>query len=339
MGAMRLGWGLAAGMLAASTLLTPRGALAEASEVRIIRQFGLDQLPLMVVERQKLIEKAASVMGLGEIKVDWVSPGKTEAADSLMAGQADLAPLEIGQFIAARDRALGTPHEIEALAALAQFPYVLVARNPAIKTIRDFSEHDRIAVPALQVSGPALMLEMAAAEEWGSEHYTRLDGLARAVTDADAAAQLRDGKTELDAHFSRTPYVYEELGVGPIHRVMDSFDIAGPHTTNVLAAPAGFYRANPKLCAAIFAAVQEADALIKKSPGEAAEIYGSMSGGKDISVEDLSDMIGDPDVSYTPAPAGIQRLARFMAGIRRVAHPPDSWKDMFFLDARGEAGN
>jgi NitT/TauT family transport system substrate-binding protein len=120
---------------------------------------------------------------------------------------------------------------------------------------------------------------------------------------------------------------------------MDSFDIDGPHTDNVLVALTGFYRTNPKLCSAIFAALQEADDLIKKNPGEAAEIYASMTQGRDISVEDLSDMIGDPDVAYRPGPAGVAHMVAFMAGIRRISHPVASWKDLFSLDAQGEPGN
>jgi hypothetical protein len=56
-------------------------------------------------------------------------------------------------------------------------PYQLLSRNPAIATIRDFTAKDRIAVPALKVSLPAVMLEMAAADEWGAAHYDKLDPL------------------------------------------------------------------------------------------------------------------------------------------------------------------
>ena len=56
-------------------------------------------------------------------------------------------------------------------------PYLLLSRNPAIATIRDFTTKDRIAVPALKTSLPAVLLEMAAAQEWGIAHFDRLDTL------------------------------------------------------------------------------------------------------------------------------------------------------------------
>src|SRR5205823_496943 len=166
-----------------------------------------------------------------------------------------------------------TPNEVRGLGALAQSPYVLVTRNPALHTIRDFANADRIAVPELKISGPALMLQLAAAQEWGPEHYNKLDPLMLARPDAAAASALLSGKGDIAAHFSRPPFADDELANPAIHRVMDSFDIAGPHSAAVLAATLRFRTANPTLCAAILSAVQEADDFIKGNPGAAAEIY------------------------------------------------------------------
>jgi NitT/TauT family transport system substrate-binding protein len=324
---------LVAGLAAASL------AGAETDTVRIARQYSLAELPLMVAEKRKLIEKRALAAGLDQVKVEWIAPDKSGAVDTLLSGHADLAPVSIGHFLAAWDHKFGTPQDMRALAPLARVPYVLVTRNAAVKTIRDFSDRDRIAVPAVKFSGPALVLEMAAAQEWGAEHYDKLDDLVRSRADSEASAELRDGKTDLDTHFSRSPYVDDELGSNAIHRVMDSYDVAGPHTDDALLGLARFQLANPKLCTAIFGALQDADEVIRHNPGEAAEIYVSMTGDKEISVEDFTDIIGDPDVAFTVAPAGIGRLADFMVRIKRIKHHPDSWKDLFFPEAQATPGS
>jgi len=321
----------------ATAVVAARPAVAETDTVRIARQYSLAALPLMVAEKRKLIEKRAIAAGL-EVKVQWLVPDRSGAVDTLLNGNADLAPVSVGHFLAAWDRKLGTPQEMRALAALARVPYVLVTRNAAIKTIRDFTDRDRIAVPAVKFSVPALMLEMAAAQEWGPEHYDKLDDRVRSVSDTAASAELRDGKSDLDAHFSRSPYVDDELGSNAVHRIMDSYDIAGPHSDDMLAALVKFQQANPRLCAAIFGALQDADEIIRKNPGEAAEIYVSLIGEKEISVEDFTDIIGDPDVAFTVAPAGVGRLADFMARIKRIKHHPDSWKDLFFPEAQATPG-
>jgi NitT/TauT family transport system substrate-binding protein len=216
---------------------------------------------------------------------------------------------------------------------------VLVTRNPAVQTIRDFGGADRIALPALKTSGPALMLELAAAAEWGPEHYDKLDPLAVARPDAAAAAQLLSGKGKIDAHFSRTPYADDELANPKVHRVMDSFDIAGPHSATVLAATVRFRAANPALCAAVLSALEEADDFIQKSPGAAAEIFAAMIKDGDVPVEDLTDMIGDPDLAFRAAPAGVMRLVDFMHRVGRLKHRPASWQDLFLPEARDLPGN
>src|SRR5207248_11201316 len=130
-----------------------------------------------------------------------------------------------------------------------------------------------------------------------------------------AADAVQSGKGEIASHFSRSPYSDDELSDPKIRRVMDSFDIAGPHSAMVLAATARFHDAKPALCAAILAAIGEADRLIKDNPGHAAEIYTALDKEHDIALEDLTDMIGDPDLAYLAAPAGVMRLAQFMQRI------------------------
>src|SRR5205814_1603539 len=130
------------------------------------------------------------------------------------------------------------------------------------------------------------------------------------------------GKADISAHFSRTPQADTELADPAIHRVMDSFDIAGPHSTAVLAATVRFRGANRELIKAVLSALQEAGDFIRKSPGAAAEIFGEIAKDLDVSLEDLSDMIGDPDLAYTAAPAGTMRLADFLHRTGRLKRRP-----------------
>lgn len=315
-----------------------RPALADVT-LRVTRPLDLVSLPLLVMEHEHLIERVGEAMGLGAVTVNWSNAAEARPLDALSAGESDLVAADLAPFLVAADAGIGTAGEIKAVAALAQRPYVLVARNPAVQTIRDFAANDRIAVPALKVSGPALSLEMAAAAEWGAEHYDKLDPLVVARPDAAATAALLSGKGEVTAHFSRTPYADDELANPAIHRVMDSFDIAGPHSAAVLVVTKQFRDANPTLSAAILSALQEADDMIKKNPGEAAETFGSLVKDNDIPIEDLTDMIGDPDLAYAAAPAGIMRLMEFMYRVGRLKHRPGGWQELFVPEAKDLPGN
>jgi NitT/TauT family transport system substrate-binding protein len=332
-------WGIlaAALLVAATAAATPSSA--EIAELRVMRPLELAALPLLVMEHEHLIERTAEAMGLGTVTVAWSAPGKIGATAALAAGESDLAAVDLAPFLLAADATAGTPDEVRAVGALAQLPYVLVTRNPAIHTIRDFGPTDRIAVPELKVSGPALMLELAAAQEWGPEHFNKLDPLVLARPDAAAAAALATDKGEVDAHFSRIPFADDELADPKIYRVMDSFDIAGPHSAAVLATTMRFRAANPTLCAAILSALQEAGDFIKKSPGAAAEIFAAMVKDQDSPIEDLTDLIGDPDFAYKAAPAGVMRLVDFMHRVGRLKRRPPSWQDLFLPEARDLPGN
>ena len=194
-------------------------------------------------------------------------------------------------------------------------------------------------MPALNLSGPAVMLAMAAAREWGIENHQRLARLAVAMPDESAAAALIAGKGEVTAHFSRTPYVDRELAEPAISRVMDSFDIAGVHSSAVLAATTRFRDANPELCKAVLSALQQAAEFIEKSPGAAAEIFAGMAPDDDTPPEELADMIGDPDLVYDAAPAGVMRIADFMHRIGRLSLRPSGWQELFFPESRDLAGS
>jgi NitT/TauT family transport system substrate-binding protein len=331
----------AALLVAAPVALIPvaRPALAETAELRLLRPLDLVALPLLVMEHEHLVERTADAMGLGTVRVIWSAPGQTGPLEALSAGDSDLVAADLAPFVLAADATAGTPGEVRALGALAQLPYVLVTRNPAVHTIRDFGAADRIAVPELKISGPALMLELAAAQEWGPDHYNKLDPLVLARPDAAAATALLSGKGDVDAHFSRTPYADSELANPRVHRVMDSFDIAGPQSAAALAATLRFRAANPTLCAAVLSALQEADDFIKSSPGAAAEIYAAMVKDQDIPIEELADMIGDPDLAYRAAPVGVMRLIDFMHRVGRLKRRPQSWQDLFLPEARDLPGS
>ncbi len=90
-------------------------------------------------------------------------------------------------------------------------PLYLNTRNPAIKSIKDFTEKDRIALPAVKVSMQAIMLQMAAAKEYGENNYTKLDGLTVSMAHPDGVAALMSGASEITAHFTSPPFQFREL--------------------------------------------------------------------------------------------------------------------------------
>jgi NitT/TauT family transport system substrate-binding protein len=316
------------------------GAQAEVNEVRMSKQFGLPYLPMIVIEAQQLIEKNAKAAGLGDVTTSWTQRvGPAADMDALLAGQADFIGPGATTLATIWEKTVGTPQEVRALIAMQSMPFVLVTRNPNVKTIKDFTDKDKIALPAVKLTGHALILEMEAAKIWGFEHYDKLDSITITLSHADAAAAVMGGGSEVNSHFASSPFYYYELAKPGIHQVLKSYDVVGgKHTNGVLIATKKFHDANPKICTAIVAAFNDANAFIKTHPREAAQIYLTATKNKN-SLDALEKMVADPDVEYTTTPVNVMKFIDFMYKVGRIKKKPDSWKDMFFPEAHSLNGS
>jgi NitT/TauT family transport system substrate-binding protein len=215
-------------------------ARAEVDTVHIAQQFGITYLPLMYMENQHLLEKHAKAQGLGDVKVEWVRFGSgTGMNDALISGHLDFASGGLGPFITLWAKTRGRL-EVKGVCAMNNMPLYLNTRNPDVKTVRDFTSNDKIALPAVKVSFQAVNLQMAAAKAFGEKNYNKLDGLTVSMKHPDGMAALLSGN-EVTAHFTAPPFQYQELEHKGIHKVLDTYSIVGgPHTFTVIWASGKF---------------------------------------------------------------------------------------------------
>jgi NitT/TauT family transport system substrate-binding protein len=147
------------------------------------------------------------------------------------------------------------------------------------------------------------------------------------------------GGSEINSHFASAPFYYYELATPGIHQVLKSYDVVGgKHTNGVLIATKKFHDANPKICAAVVTAFEQANAYIKAHPREAAQIYLTATRDKN-SLDALEKMVADPDVKYTTTPVNVMKFIDFMHKVGRLKKKPATWKDMFFPEAHGLDGS
>jgi NitT/TauT family transport system substrate-binding protein len=325
------------GLVALPALL--RTASAEVSTLNLGKQYGLPFLPQMVMEDHKLIEGQAAKLGINGLTVGWLTMGGPGALnDGLLAGQIQFINVASPSLATLWDKTFGTPQEVRAVCAVQSMPYVLTTRNPTVKTIADFTSADRIAVPTVKISGQAMALQMAAAKLWGFEKYDKLDEFTVTMGHPDAMQSVLSGQT-VNSHFAVAPFNYYELRVPGIHKVLNSYETDGKHTNGIQVTTKTFHDANPKLCAAVRAAHEGANAFIKKEPKAAAEVYLKLTGDKKNSADDLMKMITDPDIDYKTAPDNLMKHVEFMHKVGRLKHMPASWKDMFFAEAHDLKGS
>jgi NitT/TauT family transport system substrate-binding protein len=313
-------------------------AKAEVSELRITRQLGLGYLQLYVTEEQKLIEKHAKAAGLGDVTVTYLPLGNPSTInDAILSGSADIAGTGVPPFILLWDKTRNS-QKVRALTALNAQPAFLNTNKASIKTLADFGPDDRIALPSVKSSFQAIILDMAAEKILGEDKRTALDALTISMAHPDAAAALMSSRTEITAHFTSPPFQYQELQKPAVHRVLSSYDITGPATFSVLWSTGKFHDANPKLIAAIVAAIDEATDFIQKNPDEAARIFLQID-HSDLPVSFIAGLLRDPDIQYSASPENITKFSDFMARTGSVTQKAASWKDLFFSDIQNRTGS
>jgi len=319
-------------------LAAPTPARAE-GQIRIVEQYGIVYLLLNVTREQQLIEKHGKAAGQ-DIKVEWKKlSGGAAVNDALLSGAVDIAGAGVGPLLTIWDRTHGKQN-VKGVASLGNFPYYLVTNNPKVKSIADFSDRDRIAVPAVGVSVQSRVLQLASSKVWGKDQYNKLDAISVAVPHLDAAAAIISGGTEITGHFGNPPFQEQELAGNPNARiVLNSYDVlGGPSSSTVLFATEKFRKDNPKTYAAFQAALKEAAEFVRANPEAAADIYLKTTGAN-TDRKLLLDIIKNPQVEFKLQPQNTYTLAEFMHGVGAIKNKPATWRDYFFDDALTAQGS
>jgi NitT/TauT family transport system substrate-binding protein len=320
-------------LLAGALLSSPTAAKAqaEASEVRIAKQYGIGYLPLMIMEHEKLLEKHAKAAGLPDISVTWATfTGAGAMNDALLSGGLDLAAIGPPAIVLLWAKTRGSPQEIKGVCSLTSMPLLLNTRDPNVKSIKDLSAKNKIAIPAVKISTMAVILQMASEKEFGAGNHGKLDHLTITRAHPDAMVALLSGQSEIDSHFTWPPFQYRELKAPGVRTILNSFDITeGPATTVAMAAPARFRNANPKTTKAFIAAMDEANNIIRSKPKQAAEIYLKVAADRDTA-ENIMQMLNADQ--FTTTPQRMMLFAEFLHKVGAVKDKPGSWKEMFYTE-------
>jgi NitT/TauT family transport system substrate-binding protein len=311
-----------------STVISAR---AEINEIKIAKQYGISYLPLMLLEADHLIEKHAKYKGLREVKVTWATfSGGSVMNDAILAGDLHLASGGIGPLLTLWSATKGKL-DVKCVASLNAMPLYLNTRNPQVRSIRDLTGSDKIALPAVKVSIQAVTLQMAAEKEFGVGNHAKLDALTVSLGHPDANAALVSGRGEVNAHFGSPPFQYQQLRHANIHRILNSYDVVGEAASfNFVWATTKFKTDNPKVYAAFVKALDEAEKYINANKREAAARYLQIANDANSTPEDIQSMLDDPEIEFTTVPRATMKYAEFMHKVGTVRNKPETWKDLCF---------
>ena len=111
--------------------------------------------------------------------------GPSVMVDAIISGNLHFSAQGVPSLALMWDRTKGSVG-VKAISAITNTDIYLNTRNPNIKSIRDFTDKDRIAVPSVKVSTQALFLQIAAEKEWGPGQHGKLDHLTVGLAHPDA---------------------------------------------------------------------------------------------------------------------------------------------------------
>ncbi len=313
------------------------GARAETDHLRIAQQFGIAYLPLIIANEKGLVEEEAKALGITPPKIEWLRlSGAASMNEALISGGLDFATAGITPMILTWDKTRTTA-KIIGVAALGSMANILTTNNPNIKTLADFTEKDRIALPSVKVGFQPIVLQMAADKAFGK--YDKLDELTVSMPHPDATAQILSGHSEITAHFTSPPFSQQQLATGKVHQVLNSYDVlGGPHTFNVVYSTTKFVNDNPKTIQAFVRALDRANEWIEVNPKDAAALYIKAEDSK-LAPDFVESIIRDKDVNFTTVPEGAQKFADFEAKIGLIKQAPASWRDLFWSGLGEKPGN
>jgi len=313
-------------------------ARAELAELNVAQQYGIGYLQLMLMEEQKLIEKHAKAAGL-DVKVNWAKfAGGNVMNDALLSGSLQVASGGVGPIVTLWSRTRGNL-DVRGIASLNSMPLYLVTRNPAVKTIKDFTDKDRIAVPTVRLSFNSMMLQMAAEELWKDPH--RLDHLTVALGHPDAVSALSAGygKAAITAHIAVQPFTDRGLKLPGAHIITDSRKVfGGPLTQITLLATKQTKEKNPTLFKAVANALDESIKVANADKRAAAVLWKEAQKAPD-NVDDLVTQLNDPGFEFTSEPHRIAFFAAFLNRIGTMKAKVGDWKELFWETAHQRQGD
>ena len=326
---------LAAGLLLLSAI-APR---AEISEITIAQQFGVSFLPLMLMERDGLIEKHAKAAGV-EVKTNWQKvAGPSVINDGLLSGNVHFGAVGAPSLVTLWSRTK-TNVGVKGVAAITSYPLYFVTRNPELKSLKDLSDKDKIAIPSVKISTQAIMLQMAAADLFGQPNYQKFDELTVSLAHPDAMVALMNKTGGVNAHFSTSPFYEQEMKIPGARVLTTSYDILGGRASAlVVITTSKFHDANPKLYKAFLAAEKEAIETINRDKRAAAKAYLEIANDRKSTIEEILAVISDKDYAFTLLPEKVFKTAVFMGKVGTVKDPPAKWQDLFFPDIHDLPGD
>jgi NitT/TauT family transport system substrate-binding protein len=323
-----------------SALASPAVRAQAPLSVAFVQQRGLLYLPVDMMVSGGVLQKEADKLGLGKIDASVTTlSGPGPVIDTILSGAADYGTAALPSLVTLWEKTRGRASEVRAVGTVSNGAMTLYTINPDIKTFADFTETDRIAVPTVGLSFNAMMLQMAAEQQWKDPH--RLDHLTVSLGHPDAVAALSAGygKAIITAHVGVQPYTEQGLRLPGAHVVADSRQVFGGTITQItLLAAKATKEKNPLLFKAVANALEEAIKVANADKRAAAMLWKQAQNAPD-SIDSIVHLLDDPGFEFTSQPHRIAYFTAFLNRIGSMKTVLGDWKELFWETAYDQKGD
>ena len=113
----------------------------------------------MIMQDRGLLQKNAAARGVPDLKVNYLTfAGGAVMNDALLSGTIQFAAGGVPPLVVLWAKTRNTAQAVKAVAAMNSMPLLLNTNKPAIKSIRDLTDADKIGLPAVKISVQAIFL-------------------------------------------------------------------------------------------------------------------------------------------------------------------------------------
>lgn len=285
------------------------------SSFTIVYQPGLGAVTFITLKLQKTLDKQ-----FPNTNFQWKIVNSGSAVrEAVLSNQGQLGTLGISPFLVGWDKGM----DWRVLLATSRSDTWLVAKNPRIKTLKDFGPNDKIGVVAPDAQ-QAIVLRKAAQQQLGNAHA--LDKNIVAISSADGEQALLSG--QIAANFAGSPFQDSEVAAGG-HIVLHSNQPFGPVGTGVIALPQSIYNQYPAFSKAVYKDLLDASAYVASHHDQAAQYLAQDAGsGGSGTVGQFKTLLDSNDLTFETTPSGLLAYAQFMQSIGLISRVPASVNDL-----------
>lgn len=269
----------------------------EKKTITIAYQQGIGYAPVHIMEAKKLIEENYD----GEVEVNYQLLSSGAAInEGINGGNIDIGCM--GAAPAISGVAAGIPYKC--IANLTSQPNGLMTNKEEIKSLKDITENDKIALINTG-SIQHIYLAMAAEKALGDAHA--LDNNIQPMQHAEGMAALESGTVAL--HLTSSPFLGIEREDERYHELTEVVDVCPVGNTFLVAMASDKLAEDTKLFDAVTSAFEQASDLIEEDKDAVADIEVEYL---DMDKETVMSYLTSPDSTYDSELQGVGELIDFM---------------------------